>query len=213
MTTSVSTRNLNTDSVLDIADPKSDAQCHERSNNLLKIGLIFLAFVCVGLLAAVIHLGTTSCKPDLVEVKIPGADQKYTMVKLEKTFDDAHEYCNSTGGDLASFSSMEEWLDFAGKLFFLSSADGWAKPIWLGARGNGVDGLRWTDGTPFVFNTTQHSGVSPWFAKESNMQPNNGFGEGICVYVYVGNGRKPPHSWLDYNCPTAAWFLCHEPVE
>ena len=28
-----------------------------------------------------------------VEVKIPGADQKYTMVKLEKTFDDAHEYC------------------------------------------------------------------------------------------------------------------------
>ena len=106
---------------------------------------------------------------------------------------------------------MSDWTDFAGPLFFLAAADDWAKPLWLGARGDGADSLKWVDeATPFIFNATQHSGVAPWYAQDNNMQPNNGFEEGICVYAYVGNGRKPEHSWLDYDCPTAMWFLCEK---
>jgi len=213
MAPTVSTRNLAADSVLSISDPVTTQSSKKKPLDPWKV----VAGVCALLLLVatgvivylVLQQMNAVCKMK-TEVKIPGADAKYTLVKLDKTFDDARAYCNSTGGDLASFSSMSDWRSFAGKLFFMASVDGWAKPMWLGARGDGNDAFRWTDGTPFVFNTTQRSGAAPWYYQVDNIQPNNGFAKGICVYTYVGNGRTPDHSWLDYDCPTAMWFVCEK---
>jgi len=225
MASSASTRNLTTngpmdgrtDSVLNIGLETPTRLATKRRNcDPWKLSLFISVTLLLAAVSVIVYLlivqrqTPAECQPE-IEVQIPGAEKKYTMVKLDKTFDEANDYCQSAGGDLASFSSMSDWLKFAGKLFFLASAEGWAKPMWFGARGNGHAGLRWTDGTPFTFNVTQHSGVAPWYAQDNNMQPNNGFEEGICVYAYVGNGRKPDHSWLDYDCPTAMWFLCENP--
>ena len=118
----------------------------------------------------------------------------------------------SYDGELASFSSLTEWRDFATKLFQFASMEGWSKPMWLGARGNGKDSFRWLDKTPFVFNVTQHSGAIPWHNEENSKQPNNGFEDGICLYVYIGHGRTVDHSWHDYyGCETALWFVCTMP--
>ena len=64
--------------------------------------------------------------------------------------------------------------------------------------------------TSFVFNTTQHSGVSPWIAKKGIMQPNNGFGKDICIYAFLKDGLRAEHSWSDYDCTSPAWFLCKQ---
>jgi len=143
MAFSASTRNLTTDgptdgrtdSVLNIGLESPTKSASQRRNcDAWKISLVISLTLLLGAVTVIVYLLVVDaktvaiCQPE-IEVPIPGAEKKYTMVKLDKTFDEANDYCKSAGGDLASFSSMSDWLQFAGKLFFLASVEDWTKPM------------------------------------------------------------------------------------
>ena len=49
--------------------------------------------ISVSTLVTISTVSLSVSTPGEVEMKIPGADSKFALVKSEKTFDEAHKYC------------------------------------------------------------------------------------------------------------------------
>ncbi|KAL4224470.1 hypothetical protein ACF0H5_017920 [Mactra antiquata] len=117
----------------------------------------------------------------------------YELVKSEKTWNEAKDYCSGNGGRLIHINSADKHNRLTNWLAEYSSDPFSGKEIWIGLYDPAKIGIFfWVDGS-----TT--SGYNRWGPDE----PNNLDGNEYCIET-----KHPDFFWNDVACERGLWSIC-----
>jgi hypothetical protein len=128
------------------------------------------------------------------------------------TFANQQLWCQSVGGNLVSISSPEE-NEF---VYNLRPVPSFSR--WIGAEviTRSPLMLAWIDGTPYVDFSSDpfYTGCRPAFdCLFQKDEPNNFFGEELCLSMGHTIKTTNPSGWNDATCTETKYAVCEKPGE